>query len=101
MNLVTGSKMKLFFSVLSLLLFSNHALAADRTAKFDVPGMTCALCPLTIETAIGQVTGVKNVNADFHTLSAVAVFDDALTSPEQIAEASANAGYPAKLVSLQ
>jgi mercuric ion binding protein len=84
-----------------LLLLTGHALAADRTAKFAVPDMTCALCPLTVETAIGKVKGVKSVKAEFDTLSAVAVFDDALTSPEQLAQASADAGYLANLVSLQ
>lgn len=85
--------------VLSSLTAAAHA--AERTATFSVPGMTCALCPLTVETAIGGITGVKSVSAQFDTKSAAAVFDDSVTSAEAIAEASANAGYPATLVSVK
>jgi mercuric ion binding protein len=89
---------------LALLVLSSLAAAAhaaERTATFSVPGMTCALCPLIVETAIGGVAGVKSVSARFDTKSSVAVFDDSVTSAEAIAEASANAGYPATLVSVK
>ncbi len=87
--------------VLFLLLSATTAAAAERTATFSVPGMTCALCPITVETAMSRVTGVKSVAADFDTKSATAVFEDTAVSAETIAEASANAGYPATIVSIR
>ncbi|MCA0273539.1 MAG: cation transporter [Proteobacteria bacterium] len=63
--------------------------------RFDVPDMTCALCPLTVKTAMSGVDGVQSVEVDFDSLSATVIFDHALTDAAAIAEASAQAGYPA------
>jgi mercuric ion binding protein len=63
--------------------------------RFDVPGMTCALCPLTVKAAMIGVEGVQSVEVDFDSLSATVIFDPALTDAAAIAEASAQAGYPA------
>ncbi len=63
--------------------------------SFDVPDMTCALCPLTVKTAMSGVEGVQSVEVDFDTRSATVIFDPALTDVAAIAEASAQAGYPA------
>jgi mercuric ion binding protein len=51
---------------------------------FDVPGMTCALCPVTVKTAMS-----------FDARTAHVVFDPALTDAATIASASGQAGYPA------
>lgn len=63
--------------------------------SFDVPDMTCALCPLTVKTAMSGVNGVQSVEVDFDTRSATVIFDPTLTDAAAIAEASAQAGYPA------
>jgi periplasmic mercuric ion binding protein len=86
---------------LFLLLTATMAAAAERTATFSVPGMTCALCPITVRVAMKSVAGVKSADADFETKSATAIFEDTVVSAETIAEASANAGYPATIVSIQ
>lgn len=87
--------------LLFLLLTATTGAAAERTATFSVPGMTCVLCPITVKAAMTTVTGVKSVKADFETKSATAVFEDTVVSAETIADASANAGYPATIVSIQ
>ena len=69
--------------------------AALRTATFTVENMTCAACPITVRTAMKRVKGVKSVKVDFAARTAAVVFDPAVTTVEAIAEASANAGYPA------
>ena len=98
---MTGNLMNKLVMIVVLMLSAAPAIAAEKSATFSVPDMTCALCPLTIKTAMGNVPGVKSAEATFETKLAVAVFDDALTSPEAIAAASADAGYPATLVSVQ
>ena len=72
-----------------------RAAEAERIATFDVPGMTCALCPITVRKAMEGVKGVKQVEVDFNAKTATVVFDPAKTTVEAIAAASANAGYPA------
>ncbi len=71
------------------------AAPALTEVSFDVPDMTCALCPLTVKTAMSAVEGVQSVEVDFDTRSATVIFDPALTDAAAIAEASAQAGYPA------
>jgi mercuric ion binding protein len=93
--------MRKTLALLAITPLAVAAHAADRTATFSVPHMTCVLCPLTVKTAMGGVAGVKDVSVQFDTKSAVAVFDDSVTTVEIIAEASASAGYPATLISIK
>lgn len=72
-----------------------QAAEAQQTATFDVPGMTCALCPVTVRKAMEGVEGVRQVEVDFESRTATVVFDPSVTTVEAIAAASANAGYPA------
>lgn len=86
------------FLVLSALLLSaSIASAAERTVTLTVENMTCALCPITVRTAIARVPGVRDVDVDFESKTAVVVFDDEEATVEDIAEASRQAGYPAAL----
>lgn len=70
--------------------------AAVETKTFTIDNMTCALCPLTVKTAMEQVEGVRSVTIDFDTKTATVTFDPTATSPATIAAASTNAGYPAR-----
>lgn len=78
-----------------ILISAAQAAETEQTATFDVPGMTCALCPVTVRKAMEGVAGVKSVAVDFDARTATVVFDPAKTTIEAIAAASANAGYPA------
>ena len=62
---------------------------------FDVPGMTCALCPVTVKAAMSGVEGVQSVEVNFEARTAHVIFDPALTNAAAIAFASEQAGYPA------
>ncbi|MGB1215788.1 MAG: heavy-metal-associated domain-containing protein [Pikeienuella sp.] len=94
--------MKLHTSVLALVGFLAAApvFAAEQTVTFSVPGMTCASCPFIVESAMRAVEGVVTVTADAGTRTALVVFDDAIASAEEIAVASAAAGYEADLVAV-
>lgn len=72
-----------------------QAVETEQTATFDVPSMTCALCPVTVRKAMEGVDGVRQVEVDFNARTATVVFDPSVTTIEAIAAASANAGYPA------
>ncbi len=74
-------------------------VAATQTATLAVENMTCALCPVTVKSAMQRVNGVRSVDVDFTAKTATVVFDPAVTSVEAIAAASTNAGYPAALKS--
>jgi periplasmic mercuric ion binding protein len=80
-----------------LLLSASVAAAAERIVTFSVENMTCALCPITVRPVIERVSGVKDVQVDLESRTAVVVFDDAQATVEDIAEASRQAGFPAVL----
>lgn len=84
--------------LLSLLLFPvATALAAERTVTLTVENMTCALCPITVRTAIERVSGVTDVEVDLDSGTAVVVFDDAQATIDDVTNAASQAGYPASL----
>lgn len=74
-----------------------HATNATalQTQVFKVEKMTCAACPITVKTAIRRLEGVRSVEVDFQSKTATVVFDPASTTTARIAQASADAGYPA------
>ncbi len=88
--------MKNLIALIGLLIGScSVAYAEQQTITLDVEKMTCALCPLTVRTAIEKVDGVASVEVDFSEKTAKVIFDDAITTTENVAAASTNAGYPA------
>ena len=74
---------------------SEDILTASEKVVFAVEKMTCALCPITVRTAMSGVDGVTTVEIDFEAKTATVTFDPGLTSPDAIAQASLDAGYPA------
>lgn len=70
--------------------------ASQQKVTFIVEKMTCALCPVTVKTAMQRVPGVKSVEIDFKAKTATVIFDPSVTTVEAIAAASTNAGYPAR-----
>lgn len=89
-------------NILALLLISTFAstapsFAADATATFDVERMTCTLCPVTVRKAMQDVEGVIEAKVDYDKKTATVTFDDARTTPDDIAKASTEIGYPASL----
>lgn len=74
---------------------TTQVAKAEQTATFTIKNMTCAMCPITVRTAMQQVDGVTSVKVDFAAKTALVVFDPAKASIEKIAAASTNAGYPA------
>lgn len=71
------------------------AAATERTETFAIENMTCALCPITVKTAMEHVDGVKSVKVNFDAKTATVVYDPSIATAEAIARASTNAGYPA------
>ena len=87
--------------LISLLLLSGSVLAVaaePRTVTLGVEHMTCAACPITVRKALSQVAGVSASRVDMKTHTATVTFDAARTTPEALAAAVTDAGYPAKVL---
>lgn len=61
----------------------------------DVPGMNCALCPLTVRTALERVPGVIAARVTYEPKRAEVTYDPDKVSPDALAKAVTEAGYPA------
>jgi mercuric ion binding protein len=85
--------------LISLLLLSGSALAADpRTVTLGVEHMTCAACPITVRKALSQVAGVSASTVDMKAHTATITLDPTRTTPEALAMAVSNAGFPARVL---
>lgn len=77
--------------------FAASAFAAVRTVTLSVPGMYCAVCPITVKKALQKVPGVSKVEVSFEKKEAVVTFDDAKTSVKALEDATFEAGYESKV----
>ena len=83
---------------LSTVAAANPAISAQaQNQRFGIENMTCASCPITVRLAMKKVKGVKSVKVDFNSKTADVTFDPAITNVGEIAKASTNAGYPARV----
>ena len=81
--------------------FTTSVIAAaigEVTTRFAIEKMNCPLCPITVRKSIEKVSGVKRVEVDYEKKIATVIFDPALTSNKQIADASTDIGYPAAIL---
>jgi mercuric ion binding protein len=85
--------------ITSLILTSSIAAASDteQTAIFDVEKMTCATCPITVRKAMLPVDGIREVNVDLDSKTAVVSYDAELATPVEIGLASTDVGFPTSL----
>jgi mercuric ion binding protein len=84
------------FALIASMMTAPAAFAGERTITFTIDNMTCASCPYIVKTSMTAVPGVAKVAVSFEAKTATVTFDDAQTTPDAIAAASMNAGYPAR-----
>ena len=81
---------------LALLVVSMTALAGEpKLAVFDVSGMSCSLCPITVRKALERVPGVLDASAELASKSAHVKYDPDKVSADALAKAVSDAGFPA------
>lgn len=61
--------------------------------SFAVKNMMCAMCVAHVRKAIESLPGVKDVNVNLASNSALIEYDESKISPDQIKEAVVAAGY--------
>ncbi len=76
------------------LALAAHAGESKRVV-LDIPGMNCSLCPISVRKAAERVPGVSDARADLASKTAEVTFDPQRATPEAIAKAVSDAGYPA------
>ena len=89
---------KLSALVLATTVIASPLWAAIQTVNLSVPGMYCASCPYIVQGAIQELPGIQSIETDLDTRTAVVVFDDELTTIEDITFATANVGYESSVI---
>ena len=62
---------------------------------FKVPDMSCTNCAMKLESLEDSLDGVKEINASYHRLEMVIVYDETKLTDEQIIAAVKKKGYQA------
>jgi len=62
---------------------------------FKVPDMSCSNCAMKLESLEDTLDGVKEINASYHKLEMVILYDETKLSDEQIIAAVKKKGYQA------
>jgi copper chaperone CopZ len=62
---------------------------------FKVPDMSCSNCAMKLESLEDTLDGVKEINASYHKLEMVIVYDESKLTDEQIIAAVKKKGYQA------
>lgn len=89
--------MRRFLSVVLVALPVFASAATPQTVTLAVQKMTCALCPVTIKKSLEKVTGVSAVAIDFDNKTAAVTYDPEKTTPDALAKATSDAGYPSTI----
>ena len=64
--------------------------------KFEVNGMTCGHCVMTVTNALKSVAGVQEVDVSLDEKNAVVVYDADHTNPEQLSASLKETNYSAQ-----
>lgn len=65
-------------------------------STLKVTGMTCGHCRSAVESALRDLPGVRSARVDLEAGKAVVDYDDGKTSPRELTNAVADAGYSAE-----
>lgn len=74
------------------------SLASEQEVLIRIEGMTCAACARGVEASLGRLSGVSSVAVTMEPPEARIRYDEAVTTPEALADAIEAQGYEAEIV---
>lgn len=86
--------MKRLTALAALSIALAATAAAAESVTLDIKGMDCATCPVTVKTVLKKQPGVSDVHVDFKKASAEITFDPGKVTPEKLAQAVTEVGFP-------
>jgi len=91
-------KILLFTVIFSMTaIYAQDGIAQEQTVSMHVSGMTCGTCPISVRHRAMQMKGVHAASVDINTALATVTFEDREQSPQAIAQAITEPGYPATI----
>jgi len=84
------------------LFAASMAQAVERQASIEVSELFCPSCPYIAANAITSIDSVEIIQGDYDQAAEMIIFlvryDDAITTPEAIAAAPMQYGYPGRVL---
>jgi copper chaperone CopZ len=88
----------LLFSMVAATSFANETTkSGKKTCTYDVKGMTCASCAVTLKAGVKKLDGINTVKASVGKKNAIVSFDPKKTDEKMIEQAIDKIGYEATL----
>ena len=87
---------KLIHTFIFLSGFITNQAWAEK-ACFDIQGMTCATCGITLKSAVKKLKGIAEVKASVEKKNAIVQYDKSLTNTDAIKKAIDDVGYKATI----
>ncbi len=87
--------MRSFKMLLLLASLGLPGVALGEQVCFEVQGMTCATCPITVKAAVKKLAGVNSVKASLEEKSAAIDFDSKVIKADDIKKVINDVGYKA------
>ena len=79
-------------------MHAQNSGAQEQAATIHVSGLTCSTCLITVRHRVLKLKGVRSAAADMDTVdtaTATVAYEDSEQSPQSIAQAITELGYPA------
>ena len=92
--------MKIYITVfcfLALTLSASGSTSGKMVCTYQVSGMTCGSCTVTLKAGVRKLDGIQRISASVEEKRAVVTFDPAKTDDEHIKSAIDRIGYKAVL----
>ncbi len=83
--------------MIACLTVSASVWPAQQTVTLAVPGMTCAICPITVKKALLKLDGVIDVKSNLGKRETMVIYDDAKVKVATITRATREAGFPSTI----
>ena len=83
------------FGMVAVLWFGAVHAATPATVVLHAANMTCPTCNITIEKALGRVSGVTSAKVDLRAQTVTIAFDAERTTSQVLADTVTDAGFPA------
>ena len=88
----------LISAIILLLTSAGYTAAEERSVTLKVDGLTCPTCPYIVKQTLARVPGVSDVTVSFRKKIAVVTFDDSKTNASELTAATANLGFPSRVI---
>ncbi len=76
-------------------MLASSVSLANMKACFNVKGMTCATCSLTLKAAVKKLKGIENISASVDQAEATVSYDQSKTTKNEILGQINSTGYEA------